>query len=375
MFTLLALSALSLALITLAETEPTIAVNHLRASQAHAMAESGIERAVWALTNALEPGGMGGGGTPPNVVPTGPAPAPYDGSTFLAFGRTGGARVTITGTAPAIRLVRALGWSGADAGRRTSGGAVIVATLARLRNLAFEAPCALCVAAPLALAASVIDARGSGVTNCGGKVAAWSTADVSVDDRTTRLHGADAPAGTPAAEEGRDWLRNQRAIDFALSPADLDATKALATVRGTYIKASSTAAFDLTSVPDGLVFVDSTDGANALTAANAASVTLRSGFSARTPFTGWLIVNGNVAVQPDFGGLDGVLYATGAVTALDTGTSAVKGAVIATHALGGAAALRGATLSFDCGAARGSGRLPAGWFVKPGSYCDATSGC
>ena len=151
--------------------------------------------------------------------------------------------------------------------------------------------------------------------------------------------------------------------------------KAVANVRGTYIRPSSTAPLELAGILDGLVFVDSKDGVNTITAANAASVTLRRGFSARSPFTGWLVVNGNVTVEPDFGGLDGVLYATNAVTALDTGPSSVRGAVVATHTLGGAALLRGATISFDCGAARGSGRLPEGWFVKPGSYCDPTSGC
>src|SRR5262245_44216483 len=117
MLTLLALTTLSLAFVALAQTEPTIAANHLRASQAHAMAESAIERAVWALTHALEPGGIGGTGTPPNVAPATAASSPYDGSTFLAFGRTGGARVSVTGAGPAIRTVRAFGWSGPDAAR------------------------------------------------------------------------------------------------------------------------------------------------------------------------------------------------------------------------------------------------------------------
>ena len=201
LFTLLALTTLSLAFVALAQTEPAIAVNHLRASQAHAMAESGIERAVWALTNALEPGAIGGSGVPPNVVPATSAPPPYDGSTFLPVGRTGGVRITVTGTAPSIRTVRALGWSGPEAARRTSGGSQIVATLARLRNLAFEAPCALCVNASLAIASSVIDARGSEASNCGGKVAAWSTSDVTFDGTSTSLYGAAAPAGTPSPEE------------------------------------------------------------------------------------------------------------------------------------------------------------------------------
>ena len=52
------LTTLMLALASLSRTEPVIAANHLRGSQARTLAESGIEYALWALSNPDHPGGV-----------------------------------------------------------------------------------------------------------------------------------------------------------------------------------------------------------------------------------------------------------------------------------------------------------------------------
>src|SRR5437773_8381143 len=78
---LVALSALMIAFAVLAQSEPTIAANQHRGAVARALAESGVERAVWALTVG---GRVSGGVDPPagGIV----AGSPYDGGTFFRIG-------------------------------------------------------------------------------------------------------------------------------------------------------------------------------------------------------------------------------------------------------------------------------------------------
>src|SRR5947208_11014843 len=73
---LLILSALIIAFSMMAASEPLLANNQLQVAQARAVAESGVEKAVWALNN---PGNANGIPTPLVTVP-----APYDGSAAVA---------------------------------------------------------------------------------------------------------------------------------------------------------------------------------------------------------------------------------------------------------------------------------------------------
>ena len=52
------LSTLLLAFASLSLTEPLIAANHLRGTQARTLAESGVEYALWALSNPDHPAGL-----------------------------------------------------------------------------------------------------------------------------------------------------------------------------------------------------------------------------------------------------------------------------------------------------------------------------
>ncbi len=375
LFTLLLLTSLSIALVTLAQTEPTIATNHLHGAQAHAVAESGLERALWALTHATSAGGIGGVGTAPNIDITDTPAAPYDGSVPLALG-TGRFRVTVSGTGQNLRTVVSLGWSTVN-GRPTSTRPLrIVATLVRLRNLARELPCALCVNAPLSVSGSRIDARGSDGSDCGAKVGVYGTSGVVIA-ACTDVFGAGAPASDATTRErGRDWVDSQPRFPASLTDDDLDTLKALATLRGTYVRPPSSARFDPVGVRDGLVFVDTPDGTNTLTDVNRADVAIAPGFSARVPFKGWVVVNGNVTLVPGAGAIEGLVYARNAVSAAFPGNPGVTGAIVAAHALDARpVSLVGVSVAFDCAAARGAGQVPIGWFVKPGSYCDASAGC
>jgi hypothetical protein len=177
-----------------------------------------------------------------------------------------------------------------------------------------------------------------------------------------------------STELGGEITADQASFDFLLSADDLDTLKALAALGGTYVSGPRNVRLDLGTIPHGLVFVDTSDATNAITPANAVRVTLTRGPAA--PFRGWIVVNGDVAFEPDFGGIDGLIYAANTLAASDTGGSRISGIVIAKQALGqDSLTVRGLVLTFDCAAARGGGLLPDGWFVKPGSYCDGTTGC
>src|SRR2546428_13199621 len=69
---LVILSALMIAFAVLAQSEPVIAMNQYRGAVARALAESAVERAIWALTAGSR---VGGGVDPPSSgVVAGPPP-------------------------------------------------------------------------------------------------------------------------------------------------------------------------------------------------------------------------------------------------------------------------------------------------------------
>src|SRR2546426_11446739 len=83
-----------IAFAVLAQSEPVIAMNQYRGAVARALAESAVERAIWALTAGSR---VGGGVDPPSSgVVAGP---PYDGGTSITIG-SGGFTPKITGGSP-----------------------------------------------------------------------------------------------------------------------------------------------------------------------------------------------------------------------------------------------------------------------------------
>ncbi|HEX7785033.1 MAG TPA: hypothetical protein VF653_02320, partial [Methylomirabilota bacterium] len=106
---LLILATLVVSFVLLATSEPLIATNQKLVAQARALAESGIERAIWALNNPTDPNGL------PSPLPA-TVPAPYDGSAPIALNvngtYVGSVFVTVTNGANANeRNVVAVGWA------------------------------------------------------------------------------------------------------------------------------------------------------------------------------------------------------------------------------------------------------------------------
>ncbi|PYN48548.1 MAG: hypothetical protein DMD95_03110, partial [Candidatus Rokuibacteriota bacterium] len=145
---LLVLTSLMLAFVSLAQTEPMIAKNHLLATQARAQAEAGFERAVWALSQGAiakaVPAAIPQYAIDPALLPIdgSVAPAPYNGSVYVS-GTTGGFEVTVTrkpGMGTNQREVEAIGYAPGNTAP-TRSRRRIVATVEKLPDVAFDTPC------------------------------------------------------------------------------------------------------------------------------------------------------------------------------------------------------------------------------------------
>src|SRR5712691_8071582 len=112
------LTSLMIAFAVLATSELQIAGNQMASAQARALAESGVERALWAMTTGESNPGASGVlllDASYNLVPSSVSPL-YDGSTFVAVNdpvlgnQIGGFKVTVAnGAAINEKVVTAIG--------------------------------------------------------------------------------------------------------------------------------------------------------------------------------------------------------------------------------------------------------------------------
>jgi hypothetical protein len=365
---LLVLGSLLLELSAMSATEASIAANQLRAAQAAALAEAGLERAIWALAHPRATEGL------PDPLPT-VIPPPYDGSILVPVSvegvAWGGFRLTVAPGARANeRDIVAVGWIPTDdpADGRAKAHHRLVATIMRLRAPADSAPCALCAAAELQVTAgAAADARAD--TTCGAKLGAW-TSGSAVMAPGADVWGADGNAIPNQAGDIAQGQPGEGARAWAFTDAELATLRRMAQARGTYYRGN--VAFDGTSPPrDGLVFVDTASGApiSATPVTDLARVVLGGGAGV---FRGWMIVAGTLEISGD-ARLRGLAYALDGFAYRGAAPGGVEGQVVAQGARGGATAIDraggGPAISFDCAAAgSGDGLIPFGWLIKPGSY-------
>jgi hypothetical protein len=369
LITLLVLASLLLELAAMSATEPSIAASQLRSAQAAALADAGLERAVWALAH---PGSAQGLADPlPALIPP-----PYDGSLLVpvtaeGVGR-GGFRLTVApGRGGNERDVVAVGWTPTDdpGDARAKAHHHLVATIMRIRAPADSAPCALCAVGDLQVAAgAAVDARGD--TTCGAKLGAW-TSGATVMGPGAEIWGADGNAVPNQAGDIAQGQPTEGAGAWAFTNDELAALRRLAQSRGTYYRGSMT--FDGTSPPrDGLVFVDTMSGApisDATPETDLARVVVGSGVGV---FRGWMIVSGTLEISGD-ARLRGLAYALDGFAYRGAGPGGVEGQVVARGLRGGITVIQrtggGPAIRFDCAAARsGDGLISFGWMLKPGSY-------
>ena len=374
---LVVLGALMIAFAVLAQSEPMIAANQHRGAVARALAESGLERAVWALTAGRA---VNGGVDPPaNGVLAG---SPYDGGTYFAIGGgfpLGGFTLKITGLSMTEVAIEAVGWT-PDNTSTGNAHRKITANLMRFPNFGLEAPCALCVKGDLEVkGSSTIDARSD--TSCGRKHGTYTAGGTSildagsiwgaVDGNDTRNETTDIAINAPAANFDR----------FTLSAQHLAVLKRTARTDGTYIGPGSPAAgaaswtgtvtFNASNpiTRNGVVFVDTISGNLPLAdnPADYANVDFQGGAFSMGDFHGWVIVMGNVTAFDASGPIQGLLYVMNDVTS-NSGSASVNGLVVAQNLNDTNGSQTDATISFNCSNANGAGTIPTGWFLVAGTY-------
>ncbi len=393
--TMLALSIVSTVVVgfaVLSATEPTIANNQLRVTQARALAEAGVERSIWALNNPGDARGI------PVTFTT--APTPYDGSQLVmvpALGNiVGGFRVTVVNGGTAYeRSITAVGWVPGEGAVGPKAVQKITVTAFNPQFVVKDPPAALSVRGELRVGGNaLVDARAD--ESCGAKIGTLSVGDTSLlgsgpsirgAGSTGNMHNRVSDAGGGAIPLGpADVVSNVSTSvfdQFALADVDLNALRALAKTRGTYLRGAVN--FDEgRRMPNGLIFVDTVSGANITAGADGpgtppadfATVDIRSDALADPggTWSGWLIVNGSISISGSVR-MRGFVYAQSSLNYHATGTGGVSGAMVSRSIADRPVSTVDSdptgdvAITFNCGDLRtGGGTIPNRWSLKSGSY-------
>jgi hypothetical protein len=368
------LVALVVSFLVLASSEPLIAHNQMAGAQARALAEAGVERALWALTKGDTDATFAGALASAN---TNPSPAPYNGATFVQVSNLGQSSVTVADGAGANeKLVTAVGWVPSNA----NPVAVKKIRVRAIRIKRIDPPCAICAGGEsppgssaeirVGGSATVNASPGTGATFCAGVTP--TSAIMAQGDVT--LNGSPNVTAPPG---GTTTAPNTSASTFApflLTDSDMAYLKTLAKDNGTYYQGNTT----FSSPPkDGIVFIDTPSG-NPLTNTSPSSdlITLDIHGTWSTGFKGWIIVAGSASIQGSIS-ITGLVYAQNDVSLNGTGAGAIRGAVISTNRRDTSSTnidstdVGQAPLTYDCEAIRtGGGSIPQGWTMQPGTFVE-----
>jgi hypothetical protein len=366
------LTALTVAFLALTSTEPVIAANHMANAQARAIAESGVERTLWALTKGETDPAANGALIDPLPAPV---PAPYDGSQLVNLG-VGQFKVTVT-NGPAVneRTIEAVGYVPNAANPIAIKKLETVVT--KVKTL--DPPCAVCAGgeAPNGAATAIrvggsasISAADTGSNYCNGVTP--SAATYSAGTVATNGHPAiTGPSGGSAMMTG---VPQSNFTDFLFSDADMVMLKALAKANGTYYQGNQAWT---SPPPNGIIFVDTPSG-NLLSSNSPSSdlITVDIHGNWSQGWNGWLVVAGTIAISGNTT-LNGLIYAQNDVDLHGAGGGSITGAVISTNRIDSQSTnvdtedVGNAPISYNCRRVRdGGGFIPQGWFVKPGTYRD-----
>jgi hypothetical protein len=359
MIILVSLTALVVAFSVLARTEPTIASNHAMTSKARSLAESGVERASWALFNAAAADGI-----PDGQVP---ALAPYDGTSYFSVGTLGGFTVQVAaGGLVTERTVTAVGWSPSNTAPLKAHRKVLTVlefTSATVR--VFDPPCAVCVVGQVEIGGNGrVESRAGGC----GTAAPPGTAVRAGEAVTVSGSGDVYGYGNDTRNEANiDWQQNANPAAFTYTPTELARFKELAKQQGTYYQGARTSL-----PPSGIVYIDTVDGSDYTSStsdANAGSLTLASNGT----FNGIVIVAGSVFITGT-NTFNGLIYALNDLTAT-AGNVTINGAVASenrkdTSSTNIDSALTGSVVvNYDCEKIRNfGGSVVPVWTIKPGTF-------
>lgn len=409
MILLALLASLTSAFIAMSATEPLIAMNLRTGEEALFLAEAGIERARWALSNPAAPAS---GLTLPLPAPI---PAAYNNQ-LVALGAGAYQLCVVTSVSASAGCVAdpTLAW---DEVRIVSTGSVLrngavlpgappipQANLAaqRVVQVTVSAPCFGCMSPPgaLTVGGSVQLAGNASITSttstCGAKNGVTYT-DISAAsgqaDTVTRNGNAVINGQKSTTPPLTSTITNSQFQKTSLSPSDLAALKALAQASGTYIKPISSS-YDLTNTDlsgtlrSGLTFVDTINGqafgnstpgqpyTNFNPQTDASKLATVSLAGNNNTGKGWLIIMGTLQMA-------GNSKYTGLAFAFNdyqgSGNSEIVGALISQNAVDTIATVvdsqdtGNAKVTYDCSAiATGGGTLSSAgtptFTMKPGTW-------
>jgi hypothetical protein len=408
MLALLILSTLVIAFSVLASTEPAITNNQLLTAQARALAEAGIEKAIWALNNPTDPNGI------PNAVPLAnawTAAAPFDGSQLVDVvvnGTTlGGFKATVArGASAAEIIITSVGWVPSDTSTHTKAHQKVTVTLFNPQFLFKNPPAALNVRGELQAGGnSLVDSRAGqpGVdVSCGAKDGSLTTGATSMNGNAADIYGGDGnntantmynASGAAIPSSQSDIVENVSTASFdqfIWSDADISALRAYAKAHGTYYQ--GTVLFNAgNNIPNGVVFIDTVSGKN-ITQEGVTPATATSDFAnvsihgnpAADPsgtFHGVLFVNGSLSIDGNFK-MDGLAYAQNDISYHGVGTGGLLGAVLSRNIRDLSSTsidsdlLGNALIKYNCGYAKnGGGSLLPKWVVETGTYRELCDSC
>ena len=377
LLTMLILSALIIAFSMMAASEPLLANNQLQVAQARAVAESGVERAIWALNNPANPNGI----PRPLVTPA----VPFTGVTPVAV-MVNGVQMgvftvsVVNGATSSERDIVATGWTPTNTGTGPKVKQKIQVTVFNpLFNLN-PPPSALTVRGEISASGNaLIDSRSD--TSCGNKAGSMSKGTTTTGG-AAGIYGAD---GNDVKNQSGDMVQNEPDSTFnkyTYSNKELDAYKALAKKNGTYYQGSVT--FNAGhQMPNGIIFVDTVsgnnidvNGANTTATSDFASVNMdgNAPLDASGIFKGLIIVAGSLNIHGDFH-MRGMVYVQNDFTYLGTGTGQIEGAVLSQNVRDTSATSidsntgGNSTIIWNCNYAKtGGGYLPPTFTIEPGTY-------
>jgi len=422
MLVLLILSTLILGFSVLSATEPVIANNQAMVAQARAIAEAGIEQAIWALSHPTNPKGI------PTTIPlpaswtavSADGTVAYNGSqlVLVSTGGTtmGGFKVTIaaattipypTECKPASSMssgelcIVARGYVPDDTASPKASQKIAV-TIFNPQFVFRDPPAALSVRGELdAGGNSLMDSRSD--TSCGKKVGTISTGSTDLIGNATDIWGAadnnlirneftDAANG-PLPPNAHDIVKNLATASFdqfILTDADINALRVYAKWAaaqtpplGTYLQGSVT--FDASNkIPNGIVFVDTTTGTN-ITQEGVTPPTPSPQFAdvqimGNPPadpsgiFSGYLFVNGTLSIDGNFR-MNGMMYAQNDIVYHGIGAGGVYGAAMSRNIRDtsftsiDSDVLGNALINYNCAYAKSAGgQFQNKWSFETGTY-------
>jgi hypothetical protein len=374
MIVLTLITTLTLAFLVLSASEPVIAANHMASAQARAMAESGVERALWALSMGTISPGSAGSVEDPLLNPT--AGAPYDGSLYVSMGTIGGFRVWIMQDNPPSlisRRIKAVGFVPNDT------NPIAIKTIeTKVSHVNMNPPpCAICAGgeAPPNLVTQV---QIGGAATVNASVAGGAEyCDGVVPTAATMSQGSISTNGNPdlsAPPGGVAALANQPSTAFSsflFNDADMVTLKELAKTQGTYLKGSQTFS---SPPPNGIIFVDTPSG-SPFTATSPSSdiITVDIHGNWSEGWSGWLVVAGSVYVSGNVT-MNGLIYAQNDVTLHGTGAGGITGAVVSTNRMDAtstnvdAQTIGNAPTTYNCNSVRNNVAISRHWTIKSGTF-------